>query len=228
MDQLKLVGGGLLGGLIGAGIWVAIAHTTGYEIGWIAWGVGGLVGLGVRLLGSAEMASFDRATRQRVVKRVPAMAPVAAGLVAAVIAVGAVVAAKYQVLNLALSQVVEVPDASNTEAILSRIADDIVLEREEAGREVVFPPGKDFDSAALEGDYPPDIWQEAEARWASLAPDERAAWLAQQGEEARAFYDAMGGGGAFALLVASFGLFDLLWFGLAGWTAFKLGMSIEE
>lgn len=40
--------GGAVGGLAGAAIWAAIAYATEHEIGWIAWGVGLLVGLGVR------------------------------------------------------------------------------------------------------------------------------------------------------------------------------------
>lgn len=34
---------------IGIAIWITIAVVTGFEIGWIAWGVGGLIGLGMRL-----------------------------------------------------------------------------------------------------------------------------------------------------------------------------------
>lgn len=36
-----------IGALIGAGIWAGVAIGTGYEIGWIAWGLGGLAGLGM-------------------------------------------------------------------------------------------------------------------------------------------------------------------------------------
>ncbi len=43
--------GGVLGGLIGAVLWVAITLLTKYQIGWMAVGVGFLVGLGIRLLG---------------------------------------------------------------------------------------------------------------------------------------------------------------------------------
>lgn len=32
--------------LLGAGVWAAICALTYYEIGWIAWGIGGLIGLG--------------------------------------------------------------------------------------------------------------------------------------------------------------------------------------
>ena len=38
-----------VGALVGAGIWCAIALASGYEIGWIAWGVGLLAGFGMRL-----------------------------------------------------------------------------------------------------------------------------------------------------------------------------------
>jgi len=228
MGALKLILGGLAGGLVGAGIWAGIAYMTDYEIGWIAWGVGALVGFGVRALGSSEMATFDRATRQRVVRRVPAMAPALAGLVAAIIAMGAVMAGKYATIHLVLSDMLAAPEAADTEMILSGVADEIVMEREEAGRHVQFPPGMDYESASKQADYPPDIWKEAQVRWASLSPDQQAAWLQERGERVRAVMGAMGGAGGIALLMSSLGVFDILWFGLAGWTAFKLGMSIEE
>lgn len=37
------------GALIGAGIWFGVAYSTQYEIGWIAWGVGALAGLGMAI-----------------------------------------------------------------------------------------------------------------------------------------------------------------------------------
>jgi hypothetical protein len=43
--------GGALGGLVGAVAWALISYFTGYSIGWIAVGVGYLVGFGVRMLG---------------------------------------------------------------------------------------------------------------------------------------------------------------------------------
>ena len=47
---LGIIGGGI-GGLIGAVIWAAVTYLTEYQIGWLALGVGFLVGLGVRYLG---------------------------------------------------------------------------------------------------------------------------------------------------------------------------------
>ena len=43
--------GGAIGGLLGAVIWAAVSYFTEYQIGWLAVGVGFLVGFGVRLLG---------------------------------------------------------------------------------------------------------------------------------------------------------------------------------
>jgi hypothetical protein len=41
--------GGVIGAVIGGVVWGLIATATGYEIGWIAWGVGWLAGVGVVL-----------------------------------------------------------------------------------------------------------------------------------------------------------------------------------
>jgi hypothetical protein len=44
MNLLKMASGGAVAGLIGAAIWAAIGYFSGLEIGWIAWGIGMLVG----------------------------------------------------------------------------------------------------------------------------------------------------------------------------------------
>ena len=38
-----------VGAFVGAAIWFVVAMVTGYEVGWIAWGLGGLAGLGMYL-----------------------------------------------------------------------------------------------------------------------------------------------------------------------------------
>lgn len=43
--------GALVGAVIGAAIWGGIAAATGFEIGYVAWGIGGLVGFGARYAG---------------------------------------------------------------------------------------------------------------------------------------------------------------------------------
>lgn len=50
--------GGSIGGLIGAVLWAAITYFSGYQIGWLAVGVGLLVGFGVRKLGKGIDKEF--------------------------------------------------------------------------------------------------------------------------------------------------------------------------
>jgi hypothetical protein len=56
-----LLGGvlaGLAAALAGAGLWAAITVVTGYQIGWMAVGVGFLVGIAVRLVGKGIDKTF--------------------------------------------------------------------------------------------------------------------------------------------------------------------------
>lgn len=50
--------GGAVAALVGAGVWATIAYLTGYEIGWIAIGVGALVGIAVRVMGKGDTPAF--------------------------------------------------------------------------------------------------------------------------------------------------------------------------
>jgi hypothetical protein len=50
--------GGLVGGGIGAALWAVITYVTDYQIGFMAVGVGFLVGYGVRLLGRGMDRAF--------------------------------------------------------------------------------------------------------------------------------------------------------------------------
>jgi hypothetical protein len=50
--------GGALAAAVSAAIWAAITAATGFQIGWMAVGVGILVGLGVRVLGKGVDNSF--------------------------------------------------------------------------------------------------------------------------------------------------------------------------
>ncbi len=65
LDRLRadqnLVAGVLAGGLgavVGAGLWAAVTVFTGYQIGWMAVGIGFLVGYLVRLAGKGIDKSF--------------------------------------------------------------------------------------------------------------------------------------------------------------------------
>lgn len=49
---------GLIAAAVGAGVWAAISASTGFQIGWMAVGVGFLVGFAVRMFGKGIDRSF--------------------------------------------------------------------------------------------------------------------------------------------------------------------------
>lgn len=52
------IGVGFLAALIGAGVWAFVTALTGYQIGWMAVGVGFLVGFAVRIVGKGIDQKF--------------------------------------------------------------------------------------------------------------------------------------------------------------------------
>jgi hypothetical protein len=224
MNLFKMALGGAVAGLVGAAIWAAIGYFTGLEIGWIAWGIGMLVGIGVRLVGSQEIATFDKVQRRMVRSRVGAEGPVA-GSLAAVLAVISVLAGKYALVHLFLSAPASsLEDFLDDDAMIASIADQIVVERESAGRAVSWPAGVAADEAFEKADYPLDVWTEAEGRWSALPVEERENLKRAQAELLGAAFESLEGAQS-TMFAASFGVFDLLWFGLAAVTAFRLGAS---
>ena len=87
---LGWVVGGTIGGTLGAAIWVGVGYFTGFEVGWIAWGVGVLTGMGVAAVASAN-----------------GEADAASGITAAVISILAVLAGKYAVVHLVVDQLLK-------------------------------------------------------------------------------------------------------------------------
>lgn len=57
-NLLLAILGGLVAALIGAAIWAVVTVSTGYQIGWMAVGIGFLVGYAVRYLGRGSSPAF--------------------------------------------------------------------------------------------------------------------------------------------------------------------------
>lgn len=202
--------GGLIGGLIGAAIWAGITYFTNYEIGWIAWGVGFLVGLGVRM-GAQDLEGA-----------VP-------GGLAVLLAVLAVVGGKYAAASLIVSKVVaEHGITISAEDMKQSIAGEILEERKQKGPPINWPPGKNEETALSLHDYPVDIQQEALKRWDAIPPAEQQQKIEQQKQEIAQMRQMIQGFAHKAAFMASFGIMDLLFFGLAAFTAFKLGSGAES
>jgi len=108
--------GAVIGGVVGAAVWAAIAYFTGFEIGWIAIGVGILVGVGAQLGGGSETTGGGMLV----------------GIMAAIVAAGAIAGGKYgasymfvrDAFDTGTSDAFTIDDI-NEEWIYSRLADEI-------------------------------------------------------------------------------------------------------
>jgi hypothetical protein len=190
--------GGLVAAAVGGGAWAAIGYATGYEIGWLAWGIGLLVGVGVHFGGKGKLGTHT-------------------GLLAGALAALAVAGGKYGVVYATLDRELGSAPAVTDENVISFIADDVVAARLDAGEPVEWPAGVDPDEAWVESDYPPDVWAEAAAHWDSLDATGRDEWRAY----ANPSIDTMALTNE--IYTSTFNAFDLLWFALAIGSAFKIG-----
>lgn len=190
--------GGVIGAIIGGGVWIAIGFYSGYEIGWLAWGIGALVGVGVHMGGKGKLGM-----------------PTA--VLAAALAAAAVAGGKYAVLYATIEREFGGSVQLTEENVISFVADDVIVARIEGNQPVNWPSGVDPNDAWVEADYPPDVWADAVAHWESMSQAERDDLRA----EVQAPVDTLGMTNA--LYTDTFGVFDLLWFALAIGSAYKIG-----
>lgn len=206
--------GAAIGAALGGAIWAAIVHFTGFEVGYVAVGVGALAGFG------AVTAAKGQTSRNT-------------GVAAAVCAVLAILGAKYVVVYTVLSQMDLGFDESfsamqfSDEAVQERLAIEIIDERIDAGKEVSWPAGVDEDEAQWPGEYPKDIVADATSRWNALSVDARAAKREEMQSQVREMVEAFGRlrspSVQWEMYVSTFDLFDVLWIGLALVTAYRVG-----
>lgn len=211
MAVLKWLIAGTLGAGIGGGIWVLLGYFANLEVGYVAWGIGLLAGLGVRWKMEAQEVNA------------------AAGIAAVAAAVLVIAGSKYIVVRLHVENLLG-PILAAEERVdpIDYVAGDIVEERELAGEPVEWPEAEvDADGELIGAGYPADVVDEARQRWEAMPERERADYLTKKRDE-RAEQMAMIreqiNDDAFK---DSFSPFDLLWFGLAVFTAFKVGRGAE-
>ncbi len=196
-----LIAGGIAA-LVGGGIWATIVRLTNFEVGYVAWGVGLLVGLAM----AWATPSRDHAM----------------GILAVLLAA----------LGLGVGKALIVYFAMQPASLAGEIMDDREWMAQAAAYDLdqrqAFPQSVQQQLAALSfSDTLPDaVWEDmltAGAEYATNAePDERE-------RIASAYSMALTSGLPFTqTLFSSLGLFDLLWFGLAITTAWKIMTSKPE
>lgn len=203
----------MLAGGIGAAIWAAIAYFAEYELGLLAWGIGAAVGAAM-MAGAQERAGAQT------------------GAIALVIALASIVAGKYFAVELDFNEFTqdwseeEQRLENDEEYAISYIADDVVFEYESAGKPLNYPPSANLDMPESSSDYPSDVWADAEQRWQAMSDQERADFRVSVIEENKAAFEQFAGDIKAEGFLASFSLFDVLWFGLGGFSAYKLGAGL--
>ncbi|NUQ52073.1 MAG: hypothetical protein HUU19_05170 [Phycisphaerales bacterium] len=213
MGALLGIIGGIVGGAIGAGAWGLIAYLTGYEIGWVAVGVGFVTGLGVAI-GSKGRGG------------------VMGGILAAIISLVAVAGGKFFAVEVAAQKYTKSSEFKNELAsieitddmMVMYVADLVVADKTSRNETISWPTGVTADTAEEEKDYPPELWKDAKARWVALddATKEQYRMDVRRSIEqaATAMVNTLG---AAEVFVQSFSFFDLLWAFLAVGAAFKVG-----
>lgn len=202
MNFWKSLAGGLLGGGIGAVLWVIVARLTGYHVGFVAWGVGFLAGLGV-MIGSRAQGG------------------VGYGLLASAIALVCIMGGKYAEASLEVERMAAEHahvDESNAVEYLRAVISD---EMNEAGT----LSDADWERMGEDDAWPSRVQEAAEARWAAMGETERAAFIERRAGENAAQANEYRGVATFVLFLVSFGLWGFLWTGLAVASAYKLGSA---
>ncbi len=217
MNFNKAVLFGSLAGLLGAAAGAAIAYYANYEIGWLAWGIGLAVG-------AATVKGAGHGSQT-------------VGVVAVVITVISLVLGKYATVELLMSeinfdpqQMVEESLAGlNEDALTSYLADEIATAREEAGEEIAWPE-EDVEIESVQGAYPADIWTAAADKYQSFSEQEKQDHRTKVEESIRnnlANLEILEDQIRQESFFQSFSAMDLLFFGLAIYTAFSVANSNE-
>ncbi len=212
MGVFRWIVGGFAGATIGILIWVAVGYFTQYEVGWIAWGIGFLVGVGVRY--GAHLGDQDEGVAQ--------------GILASCMAIGAIVTAKFLLFSTLVSGVDaerlrELADLIryDQEAMVASIADEIAEEMMDRGATINWPPGMTYEEAFRQADYPPELWQQAELRWNQLGAQEQQ----ERTQQRRMLATMLSSVSLRPDFSDFFSPWDLLWFALATITAYRIGVG---
>src|SRR5881394_4071515 len=153
MNGFGSFAGALVGAIIGCAVWTGVAWLTGYEIGVLAIGLGLACGIG------AAIGAKGRAGTS-------------GGVIAALTAMFAIIVARGIVVHISINQMVreaaaetthQVPGPEHHEYWIAFIADQI-MERESSEGAPTHWNDTD-DEGSLAQDYPPEVWQRAQAHW---------------------------------------------------------------
>jgi hypothetical protein len=190
MKRGKWIVGGVVGGLIGLAVWALLAYFAQVKAGWLALGVGVLVGLGVRLfaLEGTDEPEDDNPFRRRIPRKKDQHKEeeekksrvYAREVTAGVMALVAAIVGKYlavQVAAAGLSTVAVTPQFTEKD-VVAGLASEVMRDWQSQGKRIAWPAGVTPEYAAEQKDFPSAVWQEATKRWEKLGAAEQESRLA--------------------------------------------------
>jgi len=186
---------GLAAAALGGGIWAGITIMTGYEVGYVAWGIGALVGFGVAVGAQGH----------------PAAPAAAAGLAVLGLVIGKLAIAQFGGVGAFVDEI------SGDQELMAEALLELWVANGEIDADVVAAiEGNGPVTPAIE-DKIRTAYTDAVAHAATLSGSERT-------EVAEAYAKTLLGSVSFADRL-NLGLFDFLWFGLAVVTAFRVASN---
>ena len=202
---------GTIAAIAGAVVWAAIAYCGNVEIGYLAWGIGLLVGLAV---------SFGSKS-----------GGIGAAAIAVVLTILSLVGGKYATVQLLVSNEfdIEIPEfVMNDEDMQYRLAVDSIRDDLDAGKKPKFRNGKNLETATELDDLPAKAVATVKKQFGLMTEQEketRREEFKKEYELALAAFSEYRGEVTNEAFLHSFSPFDIIFFLLGIVTAGKVAMS---
>lgn len=212
MPFLKSCGGAFVGATVGTAVWLGASMLLNGHLPALALLVGGLTGLAV-----------NRTSQSSDSRLVPALIALITTLVFSLAAKYSVMATQWVPENREFWDVASA-SSIDEDAMISTMADNVVLERQARGETIDWPdPGMTFEDATWPEDYPVEIWEEGRRRWQEMTAAEQQTHRDARAAEVAAVISGYHTPQLRAALRQSIGIWDFIWLGAALATAFALG-----
>ena len=201
--------GGLIAGLIGAILWGCIAYFGNLEIGWLAWGIGAAIGFGVSY-GSSEGG-------------------VTPAVIAVVITFISLCGGKYIAVQMAVNAITNKANQADIkltdEHCMMTMASQLVEEKTLRGEKPKFCNGKTFSNVERLADYPADVKKVVRDSWSEMTAEEKSEAKESILAEFEFAVEQFKGEIAKEAFFNSFGILDLVFFGLGIYTAGQIAFA---
>jgi len=126
------------------------------------------------------------------------------------------------------SDMLAFPELANPEYVISLLADEVVEEWRESGRQLRWPGGAEPDYPERASDYPPDVWKHTISRWDAMTQSEQRARVQEEIDFYKSVTADARSSAFWIVFKSTFGVFDIIFIGIGLLAAFKLGSGLTS